>query len=389
MRAPIFLRFREDKMPKECLLEMEKYIKKVIKTVEVETSKGDKYDSYYNTEDNNNNSKSSFSNLDKIFWDKTTKHPQLTKKDLIEYYDKVSKHILPYLKDRPLSLSRYPDGIKGKSFYHKNWNQNNKPIYVETVKVYSESREGNIINYIICNNKETLLWLVNLGCIEMHPQYSRIKDFDACKQRDNILDKEKCGLNFPDFIIFDLDPYVYSAIEKNGQQGPEYNFKAFQATVDVAFNLKELFDELNIESYVKTSGKTGLHIFVPIVNLYTYEQTRSFAEVIGKILIRRYPRKITMEWNTTKRAGKVFFDHNQNARGKTIVSVFSPRPTDSATVSVPIKWEDLPNVVPTDFTILNVPDIINKKVPNPWINMMKKKQNLNKILKNFKEVFLI
>jgi bifunctional non-homologous end joining protein LigD len=223
----------------------------------------------------------------------------------------------------------------------------------------------------------------------MHPWYSRIKDLDACKQRDDILDKEKCSLNFPDFIIFDLDPYVYSAIEKNGQQGPEYNFKAFQATVDVAFNLKELFDELNIESYVKTSGKTGLHIFVPIVNLYTYEQTRSFAEVIGKILIRRYPRKITMEWNTTKRAGKVFFDHNQNARGKTIVSVFSPRPTDSATVSVPIKWEDLPNVVPTDFTILNVPDIINKKVSNPWINMMKKKQNLNKILKNFKEVFLI
>jgi DNA primase len=94
-----------------------------------------------------------------------------------------------------------------------------------------------------------------------------------------------------------------------------------------------------------------------------------------------------MEWDTTKRTGKVFFDHNQNARGKTIASIFSPRPTDSATVSVPIKWEDLPNVVPTDFTILNVPDIINKKIPNPWINIMKKKQDLNKILKNVKEVF--
>jgi bifunctional non-homologous end joining protein LigD len=386
MRTPVFLRFREDKVPKECLLEMEKYTKKVIKAVEVKESKGDKHDSYYDIEYNNNNNNSNpiFSNLDKIFWDKTTNHPQLTKKDLIEYYDKISKHILPYLKDRPLSLCRYPDGIKGKSFYHKNWNQNNKPTYVETVKVYSESREGNIMNYIICNNKETLLWLVNLGCIEMHPWYSRIKDFDACKQRDDILDKEKCGLNFPDFIIFDLDPYIYSGNEREGRQEPEYNFKAFQATVDIAFNLKELFDELNIESYVKTSGKTGLHIFVPIVNIYTYEQTRSFAEIIGKILIRRYPGKITMEWDTTKRTGKVFFDHNQNARGKTIASIFSPRPTDSATVSVPIKWEDLPNVIPTDFTILNVPDIINKKVPKPWIDIMKKKQDLNKILENVK-----
>lgn len=390
MRTPVFLRFREDKVPKECLLEMEKYTKKVIKAVEVKESKGDKHDSYYDIEyNNNNNSNPIFSNLDKIFWDKTTNHPQLTKKDLIEYYDKISKHILPYLKDRPLSLCRYPDGIKGKSFYHKNWNQNNKPTYVETVKVYSESREGNIMNYIICNNKETLLWLVNLGCIEMHPWYSRIKDFDACKKRDDILDKEKCGLNFPDFIIFDLDPYIYSGNEKEGRQEPEYNFKAFQATVDIAFNLKELFDELNIESYVKTSGKTGLHIFVPIVNIYTYEQTRSFAEIIGKILIRRYPGKITMEWDTTKRTGKVFFDHNQNARGKTIASIFSPRPTDSATVSVPIKWEDLPNVIPTDFTILNVPDIINKKVPKPWIDIMKKKQDLNKILKNVKEGSLI
>ncbi|MGE5862886.1 MAG: DNA ligase D, partial [Nitrososphaerales archaeon] len=338
MRSPIFLRFREDKISKECILEMEKYTNTVIETVEVESSKENKSNGYYKIKESSNNYfDSSFSNLDKIFWDKTTIHPQLTKKDLIEYYKKISNHILPYLKDRPLSLNRYPDGIKGKSFYHKNWNQNNKPTYVQTVKVYSESRKENIINYIICNNKETLLWLANLGCIEMHPWYSRIKDFDACKQRNDILSDEKCGLNFPDFIVFDLDPYIYSGKEIKGQQEPEYNFKAFQATVDVAYRLKELFDELNLESYVKTSGKTGLHIFVPIVNLYTYEQTRSFAEVIGKILIRRYPRKITMERNTTKRAGKVFFDHNQNARGKTIVSVFSPRPTDSATVSVPIK----------------------------------------------------
>ena len=390
MRSPIFLGLREDKTPKECVLEREKYTEKLIKTVEGKKNEGEKTNIYYNIEDsdnNNNNRYSFFSNLDKVFWDKTTNHPQLTKKDLIEYYDKISRYILPYLKDRPLSLSRYPDGIKGKSFYHKNWNQQNKPSFVQTVEVYSESREDNVINYIISNNKETILWLANLGCIEMHPWYSRINNFDSCKERDDILDKEKCSLNFPDFIVFDLDPYIYSGEENNkGQKEPEYNIKAFKATIDVAFNLKELFDDLKIESYIKTSGKTGLHIFVPIANLYTYEQTRSFAEVIGKILINRHPRKITMEWDTTKRTGKVFFDHNQNARGKTIASIYSPRPTNSASVSFPIKWNDLSHVVPTDFTIFNVPNTINKKIKNPWIDIMKKKQNLNKILESIKEV---
>ncbi len=390
MRSPIFLGLREDKTPKECVLEREKYTEKLIKTVEGKKNEGEKTNIYYNIEDsdnNNNNRYSFFSNLDKVFWDKTTNHPQLTKKDLIEYYDKISRYILPYLKDRPLSLSRYPDGIKGKSFYHKNWNQQNKPSFVQTVEVYSESREDNVINYIISNNKETILWLANLGCIEMHPWYSRINNFDSCKERDDILDKEKCSLNFPDFIVFDLDPYIYSGQENNkGQKEPEYNIKAFKATIDVAFNLKELFDDLKIESYIKTSGKTGLHIFVPIANLYTYEQTRSFAEVIGKILINRHPRKITMEWDTTKRTDKVFFDHNQNARGKTIASIFSPRPTNSASVSFPIKWNDLSHVVPTDFTIFNVPNTINKKIKNPWINIMEKKQDLNKILESIKEV---
>ena len=388
MRSPIFLRMREDKTPKECFLEREKYTEKLIKTVEVKNNDGEKNNIYYTIQDNNNNNEfSSFSNLDKIFWDKTITHPQITKKDLIEYYDKISGFLLPYLKDRPLSLSRYPDGIKGKSFYHKNWNQENKPSFVQTVEVYSESREDKIINYIISNNKETILWLANLGCIEMHPWYSRINNFESCKERDDILYKKKCGLNFPDFIVFDLDPYIYSGQEKNkGQKEPEYNIKAFRATVDVAFNLKELFDDLKIESYIKTSGKTGLHIFVPIANLYTYEQTRSFAEVIGKILIKRHPSKITMEWDTTKRTDKVFFDYNQNARGKTIASIFSPRPTNTASVSFPIKWNDLSQVVPTDFTIFNVPNTLNKKIKNSWNNILEKKQNLNKILESIEEI---
>jgi bifunctional non-homologous end joining protein LigD len=157
-------------------------------------------------------------------------------------------------------LSRYPDGITGRSFYHKNWD-NEKPEYVNSVQVYSKSKEA-IINYLICNNKDTLLWLANLGCIEMHPWYSRINDYNICTD-SNMLYEDKCGLNYPDFIVFDLDPYIYSGKEKKAQE-PEYNVKAFKATVDVAYNLEELFNALNIRSYIKSSGKTGLHIFVPI-----------------------------------------------------------------------------------------------------------------------------
>jgi bifunctional non-homologous end joining protein LigD len=387
MRAPIFLRFREDKEPKECLIEgekpTEKVLEKPVKEQEIQ-SKNAKED-LANEKTNDGSAYLSFSNLDKAFWDKTSTHPQLTKKDLIKYYDCVSSYLLPHLKDRPLSLSRYPDGIKGKSFYHKNWNQTNKPQFVQTAKIYSESRDGNIINYIVCNNKETLLWLANLGCIEMHPWYSRVHDFEMCQKRDDILYEEKCGLNFPDFIIFDLDPYIYSGQESRDQE-PEYNHKGFKAAVNVAYHLKDFFADLRIESFIKTSGKTGLHIFVPIANQYTYEQTRSFAEVIGKILLRRYPDKISMDWDTTKRKGKVFFDHNQNARGKTIASVFSTRPTESATVSMPLRWDNLSSVLPTDYTILNVPNILSKKSANPWNGMLGKKQDLKKILENISQL---
>jgi bifunctional non-homologous end joining protein LigD len=321
----------------------------------------------------------SFSHPDKTFWNKTGDHGELTKKDLIDYYESMSDYILPYLKDRPVSLSRYPDGVTGKHFYHKNWDKN-KPEFVETVKVYSESRD-HIINYVVCNNKETLLWLANLGCIEMHPWFSTIKDLNSCKGKK--IDEEKCGLNYPDFIVFDLDPYIYSGEEDKGQE-PEYNISGFKVAVQVAYHLKGLLDNLNIRSYVKTSGKTGLHIFVSIVPSYTYDQTRKFAEVIGRMLVKKYPNKITMEWDTTKRKGKVFFDHNQNAKGKTIASIFSARPTLSASVSMPIWWKQLSSITPPDFSMLNVPEVV-KKVGDPWKNILQEKQDINKILANIKE----
>jgi bifunctional non-homologous end joining protein LigD len=402
MRAPIFLRLREDKSPNECRIEMESPLAGVVSnaggssasttigttnypSLDINT-KQPTITSNHNPDRRSNNNmqtisattnKHSFSNLDKIFWTETKDHNALTKKDLIDYYDKIGDYLLPHLKDRPLSLSRYPDGVSGKHFYHKNWDKE-KPEYVETIKVYSETNNSTI-NYIVCNNKETLLWLANLGCIEIHPWYNRIRDFDSCKQNQD-LDEDKCGLNFPDFIVFDLDPYIYSGQEAKGEE-PEYNAKGFKAAIEVAYHLKDLFNNLNISSYIKTSGKTGLHIFVPIVSEYTYDQTRRFAEVIGSILVSKYPDKITTEWNAAKRKGKIFFDYNQNSKGKTIASVLSVRPTTSATVSMPIRWEHLSSIFPTDFNLLNVPETI-KKIEDPWKDILQQKQDINTLLEN-------
>ena len=386
MRAPIFLRFRYDKLPTECIIEdihhqrqQRRYNLGIVvggAAAAATAGVGEKQE-----EEQAFHTKQNFSNLDKIFWTARVKRKELTKGDLITYYDKVSKYILPHLQNRPLSLKRYPDGIRGKSFFHKNWTHQ-KPEYIKTIQVFSQSR-NDIINYLICNNRETLLWLANLGCIEIHPWYSRVHDFNACinaaTRRDPaLLNKETCGLDTPDFIVFDLDPYIYSGKEKEGEE-PEYNVKGFKATVDVALGLKDLLDELHIESYVKTSGKTGLHIFVPVEPIYTFDQTKTFAEIIGRMLSRRYPDKISMEWNSSSRKGKVFFDHNQNAKGKTLASIFSVRPTASASVSMPIQWRQLSDIQPTDFTLINVPDILSAH-GDAWNNIYQRKQDLLKMI---------
>jgi bifunctional non-homologous end joining protein LigD len=394
MRAPIFLRFRYDKQPAECLIEQEVQqeidhediiIGNGVRKKEGGGGGGEEEKGVYTMPAPPSPQELKFSNLDKIYWPSTGRlKKELTKGDLIEYYDKVSKYILPHFKNRPLSLKRYPDGITGKSFYHKNWIQE-KPDFVKTIQVFSESK-NDVINYLICNNKETLLWLANLGCIEMHSWYSRVHDFNACKSTANRsddpapLDEQKCGLDTPDFVVFDLDPYIYSGKEKEGEE-PEYNVKGFKATVDVALDLKDLLGEFHIDSYVKTSGKTGLHVFIPVAPIYGYNQTRTFAEIIGKMLSRRNPGKITMEWNSSNRKGKVFFDYNQNAKGKTLASIFSVRPTTSASVSMPVEWRELSDIQPADFTLVNVPEILlSAKGGNAWSTIYEKKQDLLKMI---------
>lgn len=403
MRAPIFLRVRDDKKPQECTLEKPKHLEElpnVTRQNSDESSLASSISSSSSTLSpitspsspsretaqlpDSGRMKYSFSNLNKVFWPKSRYHHEITKGDLIEYYDRVSDYLLPFLKDRPLSLSRYPDGINGKHFYQKNWDKD-KLEFVDSVKLYSDS-EKRFTNYLICNNKEALLWLANLGCIEIHPWYSRVVDYEACLKDSTALDEENCGLNRPDFVVFDLDPYIYSGLETNKEQEPEYSPAAFMKTVEVAQLLKsEIFDILKIRSYIKTSGKTGIHIFVPISSIYTYHQARSFAEIIGRILVSKRPDMITMDWDTSKRRGKIFFDHNQNAKGKTLASVYSVRPVERATISMPLEWEYIDRILPTDFTLLNINEKIAgkndiRKLLTSWSNILEHRQDLAKLL---------
>jgi bifunctional non-homologous end joining protein LigD len=175
-------------------------------------------------------------------------------------------------------------------------------------------------------------------------------------------------------------------LETSKEQEPEYSPAAFMKTVEVAQLLKsEIFDILKIRSYIKTSGKTGIHIFVPISSIYTYHQARSFAEIIGRILVSKRPDMITMDWDTSKRRRKIFFDHNQNAKGKTLASVYSVRPVERATISMPLEWEYIDRILPTDFTLLNINEKIAgkndiRKLLTSWSNILEHRQDLAKLL---------
>jgi bifunctional non-homologous end joining protein LigD len=320
-------------------------------------------------------------NLHKEFWPATEMHRALTKRDLLVYLAKVSPYLLPHMRDRPLTLTRYPNGIYGGHFYQKRF-EHDVPTFVQTVKLWSQDNATDV-EYIVCNNLSTLVWLGQLADIELHTWYSRISP----EPDGHLLAKTFTGsakhidaslLNYPDFIVFDLDPYIYSGKEKKGAE-PELNRKAFLKTCDVGLWLKDLLDSLSLSSFVKTTGRTGLHVYVPILRQFDYGVVRAVCETIGKILLSQHPRDITMEWSVEKRTGKVFFDHNQNVRGKTLASVYSLRPSPEAAVSMPLRWGELKEAYPSDFTILAAPDRLTR-VGDLWANILEAKHDLAKLL---------
>lgn len=270
--------------------------------------------------DNNVNLK--FSHTDKIYFPKD----KLTKGDIIEYYKKIANFMVPYLYDRPHSLYRSPEGIAKKGFYHKDIDFETPP-FVSKIPIFSES-EDKVVDYMVCKNTETLLYMANLGCIEINPWLSRV-----------------ASLENPDFMLIDLDP---EEIE-------------FAEVVRAALTVREVLESAKINSFVKTSGKTGLHIMIPLRAKYEYDHVKQFAEIIATIVRNKLPKTTSIERSPSKRRGQIYVDYLQNRKGQTMAAAYCVRPINGAPVSTPLKWEEVNNKLdPIKFNINSIFERLEK-----------------------------
>lgn len=281
------------------------------------------------------------SNLDKVFWPEEG----ITKADLIGYYNEVSPFLLPHLKNRPLTMNRFPDGIQGKNFYQKDC-PDHAPPWVTTVPVASSEKT---IDYILADHGAAIIWMANLGCIEMHPWLSTYKRPE-----------------FPTAMVFDLDP-------NEGTGLPE--------VLKIAALIKEGLEQFNIKGFAKTSGARGLHIYVPLEPRYTYKEVQKAAKTIGAAICRLLPKIATMERTVGKRGQKVYIDCLQNALGKTVASVYSTRPHPHAPVSFPVSWEAVKKglVNPLEYGLHNVPQLLQEK-GDLFKEVLSLQQNIDGIL---------
>jgi bifunctional non-homologous end joining protein LigD len=287
------------------------------------------------------------SNVDKLFWPEEG----ITKGDLLSYYQRVAPAVIPHLKDRPFTMKRYPDGWQGKFFFQKDAPKG-MPEWIPTrsieVTTREKPRQKRRIEAPLVNDELALLWMVNMGCIDLNTWYSRI-------------DKPKR----PDWVLFDLDP------------SPDVGFAE---TVQVALLVKQALDALELESFVKTSGSEGIHILVPIARRYTYTDTREFSAIVAGALARTHRGLVTTEWSKAKRRG-VLIDSNQNGEGKTIASVYSVRPKPGAPVSTPLRWGEVnEDLDPFAFTMETVLGRVEKH-GDLFEGVLNTKQSLSAALK--------
>jgi bifunctional non-homologous end joining protein LigD len=324
LRAPAYKGLRDDKDPRDVRIE---------EPMATEIRKGKRV--------------LKLSNLDKPFWPEEG----ITKGDLLSYYQSVADVLVPHLKNRPFTMKRYPDGWQGEFFFQKDAPKH-MPEWIETREIDVSTRESprrtKRIRAPLVNDELALLWMVNMGCIDMNTWYSRV-------------DKPER----PDWVLFDLDP------------SPDVGFKE---TVQVALLVKQALDALQLDSFVKTSGADGIHVLVPIARRYTYADTRRFSAIIAGALARSYQGLVTTEWTKAKRRG-VLIDSNQNGEGKTIASVYSVRPKAGAPVSTPLRWDEVrEDLDPADFTIEVVLDRVRKQ-GDLFAGVLTTKQSLTTALK--------
>jgi bifunctional non-homologous end joining protein LigD len=268
------------------------------------------------------------SNLDKPFWPEEG----ISKGDLLAYYRDVAHVLVPHLRDRPFTMKRYPDGAFGKFFFQKDAPKH-MPDWIPRFRAKASTRESprriREIDFPLVNDELGLLWMVNMGCIDMNTWYSRVDKPDR-----------------PDFVLFDLDP------------SPDVGFPE---TIQVTLLVKQVLDLLELQSFVKTSGSEGMHVLVPIERRHTFDETREFSEIIAGTIARAHPRLATTQWVKAKRRG-VLIDSNQNGEGKTIASVYSVRPKPGAPVSTPLRWDEVnESLDPAAFTMDAVLDRIARE----------------------------
>ncbi len=258
--------------------------------------------------------------VEKIYWPKE----KITKGDLLDYYAAITPFILPYLKNRPVVMHRFPEGIQGESFYQKDVKE--VPSFVKTAEVAHKERD---VNYIVIQNQKSLLYVVNLGSIELHPFSSTLR-----------------RLGKPDYLVMDLDPEGVS----------------FNTVVDVALQIHEILETVKIPHFCKTSGGSGLHIYIPVGGKYPYEQIRRFATFLAQLTNEKLPKITSLERNPKKRQRKVYLDTLQNAQGQLVACPYSARAFPHAPVSTPLAWNEVRHGLrPEEFTIQNVPARVARK----------------------------
>ncbi len=282
-------------------------------------------------------------NLQKIFFPEL----KLTKRDLLQYYLDISTCLLPHVRDRAMVMKRYPNGIHGEFFFMKRAPEQ-RPRSIPICKIRHGS--GNIIGFPVIQNVASLLWVVNLGCVDLNPWYARCDDVWR-----------------PDYLHFDLDPV------------PNANF---EQVLETALIVRDALAKLSIKSYAKTTGSRGIHVYVPIVRGPKQKEVWAFAKAISKDLAAKHPKLITAEYRVAKRpAGRVLVDYNQNAWNRTLASVYSVRPKPAASVSTPLSWEEVERGVRIeDFTMLNVPTRL-RKFGDLWKPLLSQRGRVN--LKQF------
>jgi len=290
LRQPELIRFRDDKEPAEC-------VRKGTATVGAPEAADDPPAPAVVRAP-----EVPLSNLQKVYWPKE----KYTKGDLIDYYRTIAPWLLPYLKDRPLVLTRFPDGIEGKSFYQKDA-PDFTPEWIRTVPIWSEDTQRTL-NYFVCDGLETLLYVANMGSIPLHIWASRADSLER-----------------PDWCIIDLDP----------KGAP------FSDVVEVALSLHRLCEDLTLPHFVKTSGSTGLHVLIPLAQQCTFDQSRTLGELLAQIVVAELPEISTIVRPIKGREGKVYLDYLQNRTGQLIVAPFSVRPLAGAPVSMPLEWKEV------------------------------------------------